>query len=621
MNDRSRTSLTWTNVPVPSETSAIERTSGTSSTSLIATQEAVMKMAVARCSIAQGSTSSLLRQESSLHCRQTAPESVGRNSVIMNELEKKTIKPRGLGFLFCRRSRKKNQETETLLTMDKVDHSKMASSFSRRAIEKINKQNGHGSLALFFKGLRPITMLNKSGSGVEVSDFSRMQRLVMEMTNCILFLDNSMVPHQEVEKWACVVYESMSASSRTFHGVQHVFDISIGADQVQKLAAFFHDCIYYTIDGGLSKAQGEILDGIIVEDGDDSINVTESMMEDNMEMVTDIFGFEKGQKLNPFKGLNEYLSAALAVRCFASFLSSQHLAEITCCIEATIPFREGNPMIDLYNRLRKANADYDLQMDEDEIVVAIKRAADFANRDLYNFTLANRAVFLSNTWNLLPESNISLRHTQVFRISDFAMALKKMTGFFNTLKAETIFCSFQNEPSNELITTLTDKAAQNICVALKYMNCKQLSIAVLGAFAALTGGDAPVAMFLGDLPDPHHISPSIEDMIRVKKKRKGVVLDERVFALLKEGRENESVFDIKKSPCAALLYAHIGDAGVEKALKYIVQPMDEENAKSLLTSLPKQIIAEIGLACCRIAVTRSKALEEIVRKIQIGGLN
>ncbi len=485
-------------------------------------------------------------------------------------------------------------------------------SFSRRALES-KKRKGRPSSLLNILLIRGSNVFNND---LSISKVSRMQKLVLEMRECVFMLENILAPEERLEEWACVVYESMSAMSRTFHGVQHVFDISVDADKIQKLAAFFHDCIYYNIDGGLSPVQKSYLSRIIIE-SDEGVYLTKDSLEEKVEIVSEIFGFEKGQQLNPFKGLNEYLSAVLAVRCFADFLSSRNLLEVAACIEATIPFREGDPMDELYQRLLMVNEKYDLGMNHAEIEITTVRAADFANRDVYNFALTNRAVFLSNTWNLLPESNINLR-AQVFRISDFALALQKMTGFFSTLKAETIFSSFRNQPSNEVVADLTGKAKENIKIALKYMECKRLSIAVLAAFAELTGGDAPVVMFLGDLPDAHHISPSIEDMIRIKKRKKGVKLDNRVLELLKEGRECESEFDIKKSPCAALLYSEMGDEGLEQSLKHVAHPMDESHAKALLLSLPKCCVKEIGLACCHIAITRSEEIRKIVEKINAG---
>ena len=590
----------------------------------VANEETMIKRALA-ASRTGGLSASLIHQESLLKVWEPDDDDVYDNNEAIRgpqehqqqEAVKVERKPdRSWIRLLCKKPNKSPVFDENSRTfsqnMDDIDRMK-SHSFTRRALEKIRKKRA-SSIFTRFRSTNNVLYKN---SGVDVSDYSRMQRLVMEMKDCIFMLENTLAPEDRLEEWACVVYESMSASSRTFHGVQHVFDMAEEADEVQKLAAYFHDCIYYNIDGGLSNVQKKFLNDIIVE-SDEGVFLTKDKLEEDVELVTEVFGFEAGQKLNPFKGLNEYLSAVLAVRCFAKLLSQRYQCEVAACIEATIPFRDGDPMEELYQRLVKVNEKYNLNMSDAELEVTTKRAADFSNRDVYNFSLANRAVFLSNTWNLLPESNINLRHAQVFRISDFAFALQKMTGFFSTLKAETIFTSFRNQPSNETIDDLTQKARENIEIALTYMNCKRLSIAVLAAFAELTGGDAPVAMFLGDLPDANYISPSIEDMIRIRKKKKGVELDDRVLALLKEGRESESKFDIKNSPCAALLYANMGDEGLEESLKHVVHPMDEEHAKALLLSLPKSCVTEIGLACCHIAITRSHAMRSIVEKIQKG---
>ena len=127
-------------------------------------------------------------------------------------------------------------------------------------------------------------------------------------------------------------------------------------------------------------------------------------------------------------------------------------------------------------------------------------------------------------------------------------------------------------------------------------------------------------MFLGDLPEPHHISPSIEDLIVLGKRHQNVVFNEKVLALLEEGREEENDFDIKNSPCAGFLYAAIGDNGLKKVMKHIVHPMDEKHSKALLLDLPKKCVAEIGMACSHMALTRTNLLRELMHKIQHDGV-
>lgn len=170
-----------------------------------------------------------------------------------------------------------------------------------------------------------------------------LQRLVIEMRNSLEQFDDENdvdVTDDQLENWAIIIYESMSAPSRTFHGVQHVFDISEGADPIQKVSAFFHDVIYYSIDGGLSPAQEKVLHGLVKEGEEKAVSLCEAEFDEATRLVIDMFGFSPGQTLNPFSGLNEFLSAALAIRCLKDTLSLSSLAKIAACIEATIPFRE-----------------------------------------------------------------------------------------------------------------------------------------------------------------------------------------------------------------------------------------------------------------------------------------
>lgn len=174
-------------------------------------------------------------------------------------------------------------------------------------------------------------------------EYTYLQRLVVEMRTSLEKFDDENdvdVTDDQLENWAIIIYESMSAPSRTFHGVQHVFDISEGADPIQKVSALFHDVIYYSIDGGLNPAQEKVLHGLVNEGEDKTVSLCEDEFDEATRLVIDIFGISPGQTLNPFSGLNEFLSAALAIRCLKTALSLSSLAKIAVCIEATIPFRE-----------------------------------------------------------------------------------------------------------------------------------------------------------------------------------------------------------------------------------------------------------------------------------------
>ena len=452
-------------------------------------------------------------------------------------------------------------------------------------------------------------------------NITRMQRLVSETHFCLQKLGCE-ATFEDLEEWACVIYESMSSPSRTFHSVQHVFDISGGADPIEKLSAYFHDIIYYSIDGGLNDGQEQLVGDMILvkkeDNGTETVFIAEKEFDTNTQIVLDIFGFEAGQRLDPFKGMNEFLSAVAAVRCYQKSLKPAHLTQVAACIEATIPFRKidengKSPCDILFERLGEVNTKFNLGMNEAELIETVQRAADLGNRDLDNFSTPERAVFLSNTWNLLPESNISLRNTKVFRVSDYAFALKKMTGFFEFLDPDCIYLSFRDEDKKKAaLEEKTMMATVNVNVAKKYMHCKRLAIGVVAAISELSGGDAPLALFLGDLPEPNFVSTSIEDLIEVVEPLPNICIDSSVFDLLRHGRELESKFDIKNSPLSAYLYSLIGDEGVEKILVHAVHPMDKEHARALLKSLPEIALATIVAACAEIATTREARLNQMM---------
>ena len=479
---------------------------------------------------------------------------------------------------------------------------------------------------------------------------TRLQRLTVGLNTSLHALNASSATNAQLERWSTVIYESMSASSRDFHGVDHIFEVSgcggseeeteqkdsgeevdapavrAQSQAVQTISAYFHDTIYYTVDGGLSDEQARLLEGVLMEDhADGSVHLSSNAYKSDdpndvpMAMLLDIFGFQPGQKLNPFGGLNEFLSAALAVRCLQDVLPLEQLLRIAACIEATIPFRkpdeEGNaaPMV-LFNRLmaaRNNNRDRLGALSRSDLVVAVQQAQLLANRDVSNFA-GDVNAFLSNTWTLMPESNQQMRQN-TYRISSFAHSLVKMAGFFENLDPTVIYHSFEGVPNDAEMTSLVERSRANLAVAKTYMNAKLLSISVLAALAEKTGGDSVLSMWVGDPRKPSVVAPKVEDDIEpIPDPSDDVKLDETVFRILRDGRNRASSFDIRNSPLAAFLYGLIGDEGLLESVEYAVHPMTAEDAEQLLQSLPRQAVSTIALACSKVvAPTRRDALEQI----------
>lgn len=422
---------------------------------------------------------------------------------------------------------------------------------------------------------------------------------------------------KQLELWAIFIHESMSISSRNYHSVHHVFDLADGWDDpIGVLSAFFHDCIYYHVDGGLSPCQANILNGVVdCQSNGQKLFIREQPVDDPLLlMVESIFGMTPGQEMSPTTGFNEFLSAVIAVRVLSSVLGMKHLAEIACCIEATIPFRTSKddltPMERLFTRMNKTNQTFSLGFTDDELVKAVQRAVSLANRDVGNFGTEDRMWFLDNTWSLLPETNESLRHQYLYTVKEFQHAVFKMNAFFLFLDPGTIFASFRGFPLDEELDRLTTQARRNLDIGKLYVSAKLLSVSVLAAFAELTGGDAPMSLFMGDLPFRHHISCRLEDYLPTPASLDGCDID--VYNILAHGRKTESSFDIRQSPLAAYLYSSLGDEMVIIVKEQTLHPMIKETAEALLMRLPHDSICILGDNLAKVAVSRASVIQDVV---------
>jgi hypothetical protein len=456
-------------------------------------------------------------------------------------------------------------------------------------------------------------------------------RLMVRMDACFEKLGVESTADETVRKMesmSILIHESMSISSRNYHSVQHVFDISKHLDDpIAILSALFHDCVYHNIDGGLSDIQKVFLQGVLLvedkEDGPPALKVhPDSTADKLLSLVIQIYGFVPGQELTPMTGLNEFLSAVIAVRELEFLLPLPSLARIACCIEATIPFR---PDIDgkscserLYERMLKASSDFSLNMSDNDCVVAVQQAAILSNEDVGNFGSEDQLWFLDNTWSLLPESNEALRKQYLYTVKDFQFAVFKMTGFFGFLKPTVVFQQFHGVPPDEEMNRLTNNCRRNLEVGKKYVAAKLLSISVLAAFAELTGGDAPISLFMGDLPSRHHVSRRLEDALPQAKTTPHEGCDEVVYNILAHGRRSETAFDVRQSPLAAYFYSFLGDEGVEKILSDIkVYPMSSDTATALLTKLPREAVLHVSGSMINFAISRRKLIRNLVEQLPV----
>lgn len=417
-----------------------------------------------------------------------------------------------------------------------------------------------------------------------------------------------------IERLAVMIHHAMGGTARHFHTLEHIFDIFQPSDPIHCLAALFHDVVYCQVDQGFTPELFKILAAYLQEKEGD-IFLTETIPGDDRRVliIRDIFGFQAGQKLSPLGGLNEFSSALVMNKVLEGIIPEKACVQVTVCIEATIPFRGKNQRSEswadiLEQRLRRSNDQYNLSLSSGEIEDAIKRAVIFANSDVANFAEHDVRKFLDNTWKLLPETNSALRSDEIYFIRDYRSALQKMEGFLGVLDPDAIFTRYRGVPAEQEFQQIVTLAHTNIAIAREYLGIKLLAIAIFDALAEMTGGDAPIALFMGDLRKEGEQVKRLEDFLPIEGSD---VIDcsSPVMTLLNPGRTSETHFDMRSSPTSFFLYRKLGSAKIMQLLDDAKKMfMGKLDAQEFLNRIDRPVLSAIARASASMAATRREEL-------------
>ena len=102
------------------------------------------------------------------------------------------------------------------------------------------------------------------------------------------------------------------------------------------------------------------------------------------------------------------------------------------------------------------------------------------------------------------------------------------------------------------IEQMVQRAGRNIETAREYLRIKLVAQAILEALAELTGGDAPLTLFMGDLPHEGARPQRLEDFLPDTPIPGWVEVETPVYKLLAAGRRGELGFDLKTAPTCSL---------------------------------------------------------------------
>ncbi|MCG8480827.1 MAG: hypothetical protein MI724_17165, partial [Spirochaetales bacterium] len=427
-----------------------------------------------------------------------------------------------------------------------------------------------------------------------------------------------------VERIGVMVNRAMNTHQRCFHTAEHIFDLSDPTDAHATLAALFHDLVYFQVDDGFLPEIEELLRPyLFISDDGVAPSVDVPADDRSFHRCLAVFGFAPGRPLSPFGGLNEFLSALVMNLLLEEFVAEEDLFVATACIEQTIPFRRRDeagrtPPEVLAVRLGDINRDLGLDLSAARLEEVVVTAVCFANRDVRNFAEEDVGRFLDNTWKLLPETNPDLRLGGVYSIRSYGLALLKMEGFLQSLDAETIFHRYAESPALEDYREVATLAARNLATGRRYLGIKLLSAGVLAALAELTGGDAPVAYFMGDLR-PRDETGKLAAYLPARPSvcRRDDDEDDTLYRLFAHGRASESPFDLQNSPLSLFVYRCLGDgeldAGIVATKEFFLA---KRSPRALLDDLPSEAVGAIARAAARMAFTRSSALLALAEDIE-----
>ncbi|MCP4130691.1 MAG: hypothetical protein GY754_06885 [bacterium] len=440
-------------------------------------------------------------------------------------------------------------------------------------------------------------------------DIGAIQRMINMIEDAFKQLGCA-VSLKKVEDMAVLVHKTMSIEPRTFHTPAHVFNLSNPVNPIQTLAAFFHDVVYYQVDKGFSPEIRTMLLQYIREEQEeifiaDSIDAADT----NINLALDLYDFKPGQKLSPFGGLNEFLSTLVMIVELEALFSVTDLLKVIVYIESTIPFREQGHCDLLFKRIQSASLKYSVSFTDTEIEDIIKEAVLFSNMDVVSFAERDTATFLDNTWKLLPETNQALHMIEVYSIKDYRVSLQKMEGFFISLDPDTVFHSFKGVPSEKEFLQMATLTRRNIETAREYLGVKLVTISILEALADLTGGDAPLSLFMGDIRKEGEKMRRLEDFLPVLNPANPGDQFSTIFRLLDAGRAHEISFDMKNSPLSLFLYKRIGYSAIKDLLSHAREMFNSRlEAADFLAKIDAEVVSTIAKAAAYMVTTREEEL-------------
>ncbi len=428
------------------------------------------------------------------------------------------------------------------------------------------------------------------------------------------------VQPKQVQKIAYVINQAMTAPGRYYHTPEHALSLTNPDNPIQSIAALFHDLIYYQIDHGFSEGVWKAIKPYLTftKKGEGSYRLATDVPGDDLSyhLVREIFGFPVGMELYIAGGSNEFLSTLAMAKYLENFLLGKFLLQVTAYIEATIPFRSEekngvDPFEQLEHSLHKVTREYAIPITGVDITNTVRGALTFANADVENFARNEPAEFLENTWKLLPENNTSLRRGREYTLKEYRLALQELAEFLHSIRPQDVFHEYQGIPSPDEMHARLKNTQMNLRVGSEYVEIKLMTVSILEALAEVSGGDAPISHFLGDVSRPGINEGDLASFLPQPEPSTETGDGDLVIRnLLASGRKGMVDYtDGKISPLALFIYQRSGKRKVRTYCDTMCSLLaDSITPLEFLHSLDPSLVAIIAQACANTATSRKDRL-------------
>ncbi len=237
-------------------------------------------------------------------------------------------------------------------------------------------------------------------------------------------------------------------------------------------AAARHDMIYHHMDGKFPPGMDDMLAPYVEErdvDGKPALFIKDVLPDDAIAgAALTLFGFKPGDKLDPYNGQNEFLTAIIAGHeALADGVPKKNALAEMAIIEGTVPWGKADRFDVLAGRLQEAAKALGVSFSEAETDAYMYGAVEVANVDVGAFRSCAKE-FLKGTWKLMKEGEAAAGDPELAKPGHLYDQAKKQYGFMSFLCGQSesgekqVFHGYKNYPPVEMVRAWEEKTQRNI---------------------------------------------------------------------------------------------------------------------------------------------------------------